>query len=174
MRQGELARGIVSQSLISHMEHGRIIPSNETLIAIADRLGCNRQELLAEWRDWKRVHQIREQLWAAVCRSDEMMVCQLLQQGRDVLPPDEYWIYTAWEKAYNRDVDAAERCLEQAWFSEKTLAAKRRLLVVDAWIRRKVYEETGRLEAARHWQIVSQQRWAGCSRGTPPATCSMI
>ncbi|MCL6599436.1 MAG: helix-turn-helix domain-containing protein [Alicyclobacillus macrosporangiidus] len=125
LTQRALAAGLVTQSLISQLERGRVVPARRTLEALLGRLGVTDPAWLEEWEGWRQRDRTREQLWAAVMAGNRPQAEAALAGGASLLNPFERFVYEAWVRAAAGDADGAERLLWQAWRLQPDIAQAR-------------------------------------------------
>ncbi|MCL6516677.1 helix-turn-helix transcriptional regulator [Alicyclobacillus sp.] len=114
--QRALAKGLVTQSLVSQLERGRVVPSRWTLAALLQRLGVEDDDRwLDEWEAWRRRDSVRERLWRAVSADDGGQAEAVLREAGTVLHPFELRVYQAWVCARLGEIDRAEQLLWEAW-----------------------------------------------------------
>ncbi|SFU47426.1 helix-turn-helix domain-containing protein [Alicyclobacillus macrosporangiidus] len=125
LSQRALAAGLVTQSLVSQLERGRVVPARRTLEALLGRLGVTDASWLDEWEGWRQRDRTREQLWAAVMAGNRLQAEDALACGASLLSPFERFVYEAWVRAAAGDADGAERLLWQAWRLQPDIAQAR-------------------------------------------------
>jgi transcriptional regulator with XRE-family HTH domain len=121
MTQRELADGIVTQSLVSQIERGRVLPSERILNKMAMRLGLDASDVLKQWGTWRQRDKVRESLWLAALLSDSEAMERLLQDFRHLLVPFERCIYEALCAILHDNVRLADGLLSQAWSQDTML-----------------------------------------------------
>lgn len=115
MTQAELAHGIVSQSMISHIEQGRIMPSEAVILKLADKVGMDGPFFVSEWRRWRKRSAVRRLIWKAVIDNRRSDVQTLAEQYDSVFTHYERWVYRAWVQVAEGNVLASEHALQHAW-----------------------------------------------------------
>lgn len=111
LTQSALAAGIVTQSMLCHIERGRNLPSEATLRALAERLGDNPDETIERWRAWRDRNRVRDQLWVALILDDADDIRRWLDHGGRLLVPFERAAYNALAIAIDGPTAEAGRAL---------------------------------------------------------------
>ncbi|GMA51525.1 hypothetical protein GCM10025857_28820 [Alicyclobacillus contaminans] len=192
--QTELAAGVASPTLLSHVETGRVLPSERMLHALAGRLGVDGAMLCALWRPYRQRHRLVHVLWRAFCASDWESVANLLHRDGHLLGEGERWLYAAWVCVQNGELREAELWLKKAWFSAKVergippihQAAAHldrgraaidvwRWLAVEAAVHVQLCLQLGRTTAAEVWTAKYEERLRkACSRSTERGRRAMV
>ncbi|GGJ07803.1 hypothetical protein GCM10010885_16170 [Alicyclobacillus cellulosilyticus] len=156
LSQRALAEGIVTQTMLSHIERGRVFPSEATLVQLARRLELPEEELLAEWRAWRGRERMRARLWQAAVRRDAAALQAELAVAATVVSPFEIAVYAAWAAAIAGSWREADRRLTDAWLQhgmpDLPALARRRVLAASAWVNASVAASCGRGLAAQYWR----------------------
>lgn len=121
MTQRELADGIVTQSLVSQIERGRVLPSDRILKKMAMKLGLDARDIVKQWGVWRKRERVREGLWMAALISDAEALERLLQDFRHFLVPFERFVYQALHAILHDDVSLAHGLLSRAWAQDTML-----------------------------------------------------
>ncbi len=154
--QAELANGVVSQSMVSHIEAGRIFPSDKTLSFIAKRLGVDPLQWIATWGVFKSRYALRGMLWAAFLVENVAEIRDLTESSGDLLTPFEQAIYLAYTLAQGGSLMLAESQLQTAWMvrSDETAMTHTdltRICVIEAQTHVEIFRKTCRVHAATWW-----------------------
>jgi transcriptional regulator with XRE-family HTH domain len=182
MTQAELAKGIVSQSMISQIEHGRIVPSPRTLQALAEKLSIDVDMFMKSWESLRKRDHVRERLWLAALADMEPTVTSLLKDFQFILHPFERQVYLALSDAFCRHPKSADMHLQGAWFPHAdakqsdvatpvvdtygwTRMARQQALVIDAKARQLICRLTRRDTAAEYWEHRFFTRMQQLTRG---------
>ncbi len=161
--QAQLARGIVSQSMVCHIEAGRIFPSNRALCLLAERLGIDCVRWLEEWRIYKSRQMVRDLLWEAFIGQNSEKTYDLIGKYVGIITDFELWVYSAWLAAHNASILSAELSIQTAWEHgvrdrAMTYHEQTRILVVEAKTHEEICRKTKRLYAASWWSVVAESR----------------
>lgn len=114
LTQVELADGIVTQSMLCHIERGRVIPSEATLTALLCKLNAKADEHVDEWRRWRMRGRARDRLWIALILDDAPLMAQLLEESGGLLVPFERHAYAALRAALAASWQEADEGLQRA------------------------------------------------------------
>lgn len=177
LKQADLARGIVSQSMLCQMERGRTIPSDDTIMRLAERLHVDPDPLLAGYARYRTRSMVREQLWRAFQERNIFTLERLLLAHGGLLTPFEFHAYHACVRATQSRLDEAEQSLLAMWTDywrtsgdaadgttrpgrrgEWTKVERSRVLVVEARVHELVATATQRWKAVSWWKNVEQER----------------
>jgi transcriptional regulator with XRE-family HTH domain len=174
LTQYQLAKGIVTQSMLCQIERGKTMPSRETLIQLAQRLGMNGETWAERWEVWREQSVLRQRLWDAALTDNVAEVERMLQRIKEWLSPYEIAVYKALVCTARDQLLEAEALLQAGQSRDEHAAAgdiwtwgeRRRMDVIDAKVRAIIYEKCGRTEAMRIWRAVYEKKRAEfeCSR----------
>lgn len=115
LTQSDLAKAEMTQSLISQIERGRVMPSEKSLRYLAARLNLNPEQVVTEWAPWRDRAGARDRLWVCVLTADEPTMLGVLERHGEFLVPFEMCVYKAFAAALRGDVQAADQWLTRAW-----------------------------------------------------------
>jgi transcriptional regulator with XRE-family HTH domain len=188
LTQLDLATGRVTQSLISQIERGRVLPSERILRYLSERLGLHPGQLVEEWSTWRKRTRVRDGLWLAALTSDADAMKGLLDAHMQLLVPFERCVYRALRVAIDEEVFAADQLLSQAWSRETMVASgmsygrraphqsvtdsvmergfdgawtksdRARAMVVEAKVQELLCRQLGKSLAAQHWHSKANAR----------------
>jgi|GEM_PF-5591946 len=165
--QGDLAKGLLSQAALCHIEQGRRVPSEHLLRAFANRLRCDDKALLALWQPALVQTSTFQQLWASLWEVETGNPSQgrlALQRMDAQLTGGEgamVGLFAAYFAARTRRFASAERLLLDARFAQREEVASGfsappwllpYLTTVEALARFHLAEGLGRVPAAKFWQ----------------------
>jgi transcriptional regulator with XRE-family HTH domain len=168
LTQYQLAKGIVTQSMLCQIERGKTMPSRETLIQLAQRLGMNGEAWAKRWEVWREQSVFRQRLWSAALTDDVTEVERMLQRSKECLSPYETAVYKALVCTARDQLLEAEALLQAGQARDEHAAAgdtwtwgeRRRIEVIDAKVRAMIYEKCGRTEAMRIWRAAYEKKLA--------------
>lgn len=188
MTQAAAASGIVSQSMLAHMERGRLLPSNRVLAQLAQRYGLNPAGATATFEPWRLRRQTTKRLWQAASDRHAQRIADLLVSQAPILLPFERGVYTAMFHCLDASLPQAEEAIVTAWLQgpvpirgnyQYARASGRRSFDEGPWTRAEqlyvwihdasvwleLSQGLGRHTAARYWADVLQMRMRCLQRG---------
>jgi len=166
--QGQLAHGIVGTSAMSHIEAGRLIPSERVLVQLASKLGVESELLCATWLPWRRRTLVRKLLTQTVRLENASALLDLLNREACLLTSFELSVYRAFCAVVTEDFDGASRALYEAWFSHGdgsavenwpgTARERFAVLCLEAGVQAGICRLEQRYLAESYWKDAARQR----------------
>lgn len=161
--QFEVADGLITQSMLSQIERGRVVPADKTISALARRLQLDEADMVHQWSLWRQRERVRDGLWEAVGGADGDAVRQWLNVGAIWLSPFERHVFAGFEEALTGRFALAGQLLDEAWTLDGgtwTAKVRKQALATEALARAAICRGLERWAAADYWQTRAGQRLA--------------